>query len=155
MMHPNKEIMRQVLELAKKKHSVAAFVVKGNKIISKEVCSYYNDKIKGIPFIPTRHAEINAIEKACKKLKSEHLRGCWLYSSLECCPMCASAAIWAEVDGIIYSALEEDRPENERFDDLDNWIYIRPKDIIKKAKIKPKIICGYLREEGKKINYWT
>jgi len=151
MKHPNKEIMMQVLELAKKKKSVASFVVKGDKIISKEVCSWKTGKL----FIPTRHAEINAIEKACKKLKSDNLKGCWLYSSLECCPMCAGAAIWARVDGIVYSNLEDDRPDNERFDDDWNWIYIRPKDIVKYAKIKPKIISGYLRKEGKKINYWV
>ncbi len=155
MKHPNKEIMMQVLELAKKKHSVTAFIVKGDKIISKSVCSYYEDKKNGYPFIPTGHAEVNAIESACEKLKSEQLTGCWLYSSLECCPMCASAAIWAGVDGIVYSALEEDRPDKERLDDLDNWIYIRPKDIIKHAKIKPKIVSGFLRKEGKKINYWA
>lgn len=141
--------MLQVLKLSKEnKNTCAAFIVKDNKIISKDIC-HYSEYKKG-QFIPTRHAEINAIERACKKLKSEHLDGCYLYSSLECCPMCTTAAIWARVKGIIYCILEEDRLQKERLDPDWNWIYIKPKDIVKKAKIKPKVMSGYLREEGQK-----
>ncbi len=41
MKHPNKEIMLQVLKLSKEnKNTCAAFIVKDNKIISKDICHY-------------------------------------------------------------------------------------------------------------------
>ena len=39
------------------------------------------------------HAEIEAIEKACKKLGGWRLHRCDLYVTLEPCPMCAGAII--------------------------------------------------------------
>ena len=43
------------------------------------------------------HAEIEAIEKACKKLGGWRLHRCDLYVTLEPCPMCAGAIINARI----------------------------------------------------------
>ncbi|MBQ8033192.1 MAG: nucleoside deaminase, partial [Elusimicrobiaceae bacterium] len=37
---------------------------------------------------PTCHAEVDAIRKACAKLKTFELKDCILYASCEPCPMC-------------------------------------------------------------------
>jgi len=52
---------------------------------------------------PTAHAEIVAIRKASKKLKSFELKNCVLYTSCEPCPMCLAAAYWARVDAIYFA----------------------------------------------------
>jgi len=52
----------------------------------------------------TAHAEVNAIRKACKKLKTIDLSGCVIYSTCEPCPMCFSAIHWAKIDKIFYGA---------------------------------------------------
>jgi tRNA(Arg) A34 adenosine deaminase TadA len=149
--HPNEEIMRKVLNLSSRNHGTCtAFIVKDNKIISKDICSYIKTK-PGKAYIPTKHAEINAIEKACKKLNTTFLKDCWLYSSLECCPMCTTAALWARIEGIVYCLYEKDLSEKEKRNPNNQWIYIKPKDIIKNAKIKCKVVDGFLRTEGKKI----
>ncbi|EKD30617.1 MAG: CMP/dCMP deaminase zinc-binding [uncultured bacterium] len=57
---------------------------------------------------PTAHAEVNAIRSACAKLKTFNLTGCTLYTSCEPCPMCLSAAYWAHIDKIYYSAGRDD-----------------------------------------------
>lgn len=57
---------------------------------------------------PTAHAEVVAIRDACAKRGEFHLQGCILYSSCQPCPMCLSAAYWAQVDGIYYAATAED-----------------------------------------------
>ena len=41
----------------------------------------------------TRHAEMIAVEKACKKVGYWRLYGCTLYVTLEPCPMCAGALV--------------------------------------------------------------
>lgn len=50
------------------------------------------------------HAEIVAIDKACKKLHSWRLDNTVLYVTLEPCPMCAGAIANARIKKVIYSA---------------------------------------------------
>ena len=57
---------------------------------------------------PTAHAEVMAIRNACEKLSTWKLEGCELYTSCEPCPMCLSAAYWAGVSKIWFSAKSED-----------------------------------------------
>ncbi|ALJ22179.1 nucleoside deaminase [Microbacterium sp. No. 7] len=53
---------------------------------------------------PTAHAEVCAIRRACRALGTPDLSGALLYSSCEPCLMCASAAIWAGIDEVVYAA---------------------------------------------------
>jgi len=57
---------------------------------------------------PTMHAEINAIRKASKKLKSFDLTGCVIYSSCMPCPMCLAAIKWANIKSVYYGATAKD-----------------------------------------------
>ena len=57
---------------------------------------------------PTNHPEIAAIRKASKILKRRKLKKCYLFTTLEPCPMCTSAAIWACMEGIVYGASQEE-----------------------------------------------
>jgi tRNA(Arg) A34 adenosine deaminase TadA len=49
----------------------------------------------------TCHAEINAIRRASKKLRTFDLAGCEIYSTTEPCPMCFGAIHWARI-GTVY-----------------------------------------------------
>lgn len=59
----------------------------------------------------TAHAEVNAIRKASQSLKTHDLSGCTLYTTCYPCPMCMSAAIWANIDKIVYGCTKEDAAE--------------------------------------------
>lgn len=50
------------------------------------------------------HAEVIAIDKACRKLKSWRLDGAVMYVTLEPCPMCAGAIVNARIKKVIYAA---------------------------------------------------
>ena len=52
------------------------------------------------------HAEIEAIEEACKALEDWRLADCTLYVTLEPCPMCAGAILNARVPRLVYGAKE-------------------------------------------------
>lgn len=52
------------------------------------------------------HAEIIAIQKACRKLDSWRLEGCDLYVTLEPCPMCAGAIIQSRIEHVYYGAYD-------------------------------------------------
>lgn len=75
---------------------IGACIIKDGKVIAKA----YNKKEK--QNIATKHAEIIAIEKACKKLKTWHLENCILYTTLEPCMMCSGAIQQARIKKIVY-----------------------------------------------------
>ena len=52
----------------------------------------------------TCHAEINAIRKASKKLRTFDLSGCEIYSTTEPCPMCFGAIHWARIGTVYFGA---------------------------------------------------
>ena len=57
---------------------------------------------------PTCHGEIDAIQKACKKLKNYDLSGCELYTTGEPCPMCLCACLWANISVVYYGCTIKD-----------------------------------------------
>lgn len=88
----NEIFMKEALKEAKKaldkeEVPVGAVVVKDGKIIARA------HNVKETKKNAICHAEILAIERACKKLGSWRLIGCELYVTLEPCPMCAGALI--------------------------------------------------------------
>lgn len=54
-----------------------------------------------------KHAEIIAIEKACKKLHSWRLENAELYVTLEPCPMCAGAIANARIKKVVFACPEK------------------------------------------------
>ena len=91
-----------------------AVVVKDEKIISTGV----NLVTSNID--PTAHAEVNAIRKASRKLRTFDLSGCEIYTSCEPCPMCLGAIYWAHIDKMYYGNTKSDA-KNIGFDD--SFIY--------------------------------
>jgi guanine deaminase len=69
---------------------------------------------------PTAHAEIVAIRKASKKLKTHDLSGCILYATGYPCPMCLSAIIWANIKEVYYAT---DLKDAENIGFRDDYIY--------------------------------
>ena len=65
------------------------------------------DYKKGKTNIVTKHAEIIAIEKACKKLKTWHLNDCILYTTVEPCLMCSGAIIQSRIQKVIFATSNE------------------------------------------------
>lgn len=57
--------------------------------------------------LATAHAEILAINKACKKNKSWRLDGAELYVTIEPCPMCAGAIANARIKKVYFGAYEK------------------------------------------------
>ena len=79
---------------------IGAVVVCDGKIISRG----HNRRTK--KQIATAHAEIEAIEKACKKLKSWRIPECEIYVTLEPCPMCMGAMLNARIKKVYFGAYE-------------------------------------------------
>lgn len=52
------------------------------------------------------HAELEAIDAACRTLGGWRLSGCTLYVTLEPCPMCAGAIINARIDRVVQGTVD-------------------------------------------------
>jgi tRNA(adenine34) deaminase len=55
---------------------------------------------------PTAHAEMIAITQAAQSMSSWRLEECFLYVTLEPCPMCAGAIVQARVPIVVYGAAD-------------------------------------------------
>ena len=102
----NKEFMLEALRLSQEAAQndevpVGAVVTIGNKIIGKGV----NGREKGKNAL--HHAEIQAIDQACKRLGGWRLWECDIYVSLEPCPMCAGAIINARFKNVYFGAYDK------------------------------------------------
>ena len=75
---------------------VGCVIVHNGKIIARG----YNKREKDQNAI--KHAEIEAIDKACKVLKSWRLNDCTIYTTLFPCPMCASAIQQSRISKLVY-----------------------------------------------------
>lgn len=81
---------------------IGAVIVYRDKVVSRG----YNRRAK--LQLASAHAEMMAIDKACKKFGSWRLpEGCELYVTLEPCPMCMGASLNARVDKLYYGAREQ------------------------------------------------
>lgn len=100
------KFMRLALEQAKIAYSlgevpVGAVVVKDGVVVGKGYNRRETDKNALV------HAEILAIDEACKALGGWRLWECELYVTLEPCPMCAGAIINSRIKRLIYGAADK------------------------------------------------
>ena len=98
--------MNEAIEQAKRAAQigevpVGAVVVCDGKIVSAEFNTRETDKNA------LCHAEIKAIDAACRKLGGWRLHKCDIYVTLEPCPMCAGAIVNSRIKRVVYGAKDE------------------------------------------------
>jgi len=110
---------------------VGAVIVKDNKILA---CGRNRRETQKNALL---HAELLAINDACKALDSWRLLDCDLYVTLEPCPMCAGAIINARIKRVIFGAFDKKNGSFGSVTDLSKLPYNH----------KPEIISGMLENE--------
>lgn len=104
-MNMTNEFMLAAYEMAKQAYDdgevpVGAVIVRENEIVAKG--RNRREKAKNALL----HAEIEAIDNACKALGGWRLWNCELYVTLEPCPMCAGAIINAHIPKVYFGAYD-------------------------------------------------
>jgi tRNA(adenine34) deaminase len=100
------KFMRQAIKQAQRAESIdevpiGAIIVLDGKVIARAYNRKETDNLS------TSHAEILAINKASKKLKSWRLDNAEMYVTLEPCPMCAGAIVGARIKKLYFGAYEK------------------------------------------------
>lgn len=101
----HEQFMSYALEMAKEAYDdgevpVGAVIVKNGEIIAKGRNRREKEKNALL------HAEIDAINNACKALNGWRLWECEIYVTLEPCPMCAGAIINAHIPNVYFGAYD-------------------------------------------------
>ena len=118
--------------LLKDETPIGCVIVKDDKVIAR------GHNLRESKNLVTSHAEIEAITKANKKLKSWRLVDCDLYVTIEPCIMCAGAIIQSRIRNVYYGARD---PKGGAFS---SSINVLEADNINH---RPVIIGGILEEE--------
>ena len=106
LVQPHRHWMKAALREAERAFEkgevpVGAVVVRGERLVGRghNLVEQLRD--------PTAHAELIAITAACETLGTKWLADCTLYVTLEPCPMCAGALVWARLARLVFGAFDE------------------------------------------------
>ena len=131
-----REALRYAALAAKDEETpIGAVIVRGGEIVS--FGRNRREKHKNA----LGHAEIEAINKACKKLGGWRLPGCEMYVTLEPCPMCAGAIVASRIEKVYIGAKDEKSGAFGSCFDLNSF----------PLNHKPEIHFGLLEEESKAL----
>ena len=132
--------MQKALELAKISAAegevpVGAIIVKGDEIVGtgRNRREYGKNALY--------HAEIEAIDNACKTLGGWRLWECDMYVTLEPCPMCAGAIIKSRIKTVYYGASDLKAGSFGSVVDFNSLPYNH----------KPEIVSGVMQDEARKM----
>lgn len=148
------EFMRLAIAEAEAARTAGDYAIGAVVVLGDEILATSGNRVK-LDCDPTQHAEISAMRRACKTRKSRHIEGAILYTTAEPCPMCAAAAIWARMDGIVSGSTISDMAEfRDKFGSADwSWrtVDLAAAAILKNGDPKLFLIEGFLRDECKKL----
>lgn len=132
--------MQKALELAKISAAdgevpVGAIIVKGDEIVGtgRNRREYGKNALY--------HAEIEAIDNACKTLGGWRLWECDMYVTLEPCPMCAGAIINSRIKTVYYGASDLKAGSFGSVVDFNSLPYNH----------KPEIVSGVMQDEAREL----
>jgi tRNA(adenine34) deaminase len=95
--------MKLAIEEAKKAEKKAEVPIGAVIVLDGEVISSAHN-LRETTQNAVTHAELLAIEEACKKLGTWRLENAELYVTLEPCPMCSGAIILSRIKTVVYGA---------------------------------------------------
>ena len=138
--------MKEAIKEAKKAElidevPIGCVIVKDDKIISR------GHNVRESKKTPLGHAEIVAIEKACKKVGGWRLEDCDIYITLEPCIMCSGAIIQSRINKVYYGASD---PKGGALGSSINVLEAN------NINHHPEVVSGVLKEECSSIitNYF-
>ena len=142
-------MMTEAIKLAQKGKAAGEAPIGAVVVYNRKIIGSAHTSLQSIPD-PTAHGEVLALRMACSVLNNRYLEGATLYTTLEPCPMCTAAAIWAKCERIVYGATQDDAliaNEQKTSGSSLRQIKIRSSYIAEHGSPKLEIIEGILRDK--------
>ena len=95
--------MSEALKEAKKAFDLDEVAVGAIVVYQRRIIARAHNQMRTLKD-PTAHAEMIALTQAANFLRSERLLNCTLYVTIEPCPMCAGAMVWARIKRLVFGA---------------------------------------------------
>jgi tRNA(adenine34) deaminase len=116
-----------------------AVIVLGNKVIAQNRCREGHEKTV------LAHAEMHAVNDACKALGRSDLNDCTIYCTNEPCLMCSAAIMQARIPRIVIALARHDLSHllRER--------KIRIEHLAEDSGYNPEIVHGVLKEKAQAL----
>jgi tRNA(Arg) A34 adenosine deaminase TadA len=149
----DERFMSQAIEVAKEskakhKHAVGAVLVKDGKVVATGLSHNHNF-----------HAELNCMRNALKSLGIDELTGCTLYTTQQSCIMCFGAALYANIDRLVFGAYASDLTPTNTYEYPNFKLEQLAKDAIRFDGGHMEVVGGVLRDECAQLMadhvYWT
>ncbi|WHX40657.1 tRNA adenosine(34) deaminase TadA [Mesobacillus sp. AQ2] len=102
---PDERYMLEAIEEAKKAGQIGEVPIGAVIVLDGEVIARAHN-LRETKQSSIAHAEVLAIDEACKKLGTWRLEDAVLYVTLEPCPMCAGAIMLSRVKKVVYGAAD-------------------------------------------------
>ena len=112
-----------------------AVVACGEKVISQNRCRETAEKTV------LAHAELHAVNDACKALGRSNLSDCVIYCTNEPCLMCAAAIFQAKISRVVIAASRDDLSH------LFRERKFRIEHLAEDSGYKPEVVYGVLKDE--------
>jgi len=146
MKNPDKKFIKRCIDLSesalkKGDNPFGSVITKKEKIIAEAKNKIKNNDV-------TQHAEIVAMRKAQKILKTNDLSDCVIYSNCEPCPMCSFMIRELKFKKVVFSL------ESPYMGGFSRWNILKDKKILKFRPIfsdPPEVVKGVLKNEAKKV----
>lgn len=145
--------MKAAIALAKEsrekyRHAVGALMVQDGQIVATAHSHNHNF-----------HAELNCIHQAIESLNRQELTGCTLYTTQESCTMCFAAALYANVDRLVFGAHATDLTKTNTYEYPDFNLEKFATEAVRFDGGKLEVVGGVLRKECAALmadhEYWT
>lgn len=133
----DEKFMRRALSLADEAAAIGEVPVGAVVVMDDEIISEAYNR-REIDKNATAHAELIAINEACRKLGGWRLHKCELYVTLEPCPMCAGAIVNSRINRVVIGAKDA---KAGAFGSLINLNFYP-------LNHKPEIVFGVLEKEA-------
>lgn len=114
---------------------IGAVVVSETGVVARNRCSETHDKTV------LAHAELHAVNDACRALGRNDLGDCTIYCTNEPCLMCAAAIFQAKIARVVFGVARSDLPRIFRTRKL------RIRDLAVDSGYVPQIVEGVMRDE--------
>jgi tRNA(Arg) A34 adenosine deaminase TadA len=149
-MEVNEQFIRQTIQLAEQARQCGndpfgvLLAVDGQVVLTAEntVNSEGN---------PTRHVEINLVQKAIREMTKEQIAKATLYASCEPCAMCAGAIYWTGIRKVVYAL-----PTEELAKIAGGSLIISCREIFGRAQDRVQVAGPFLVEEARRVHegFW-